>query len=262
MRRWLYLLYGLGAYASFLTSAAYAFLMIGGYLPGSPFRAATADSALRAWLANAGLVVLFGVQHSVMARPWFKRRWTRLVPQVVERSTYVLVSSVALVLLVALWQPAGFTLWDVQSPALRALLLALSAAGWLMVVGSSFLINHFDLFGLRQVWNHFRGVPSEPLPFEIPGMYRWVRHPLYVGWLVAFWSTPTMTVSHLLFAGGLTLYILAAIRWEEADLVAHFGEQYAAYRRRVPMLIPWPPAKESNAGCVPSAALRETIGKV
>jgi methanethiol S-methyltransferase len=246
MPRLLALIYGVLAYFAFLAAAAYAFLQLGGYLPGSPFRAATRETSLAAWVVNAVLLVLFAVQHSVMARPWFKRQWTQLVPQVIERSTYVFVSSAALVLLVALWQPVGGVLWQIESPAARAVVLAISAVGWLIVVGSSFLINHFDLFGLRQVWLYYRGIPYTPLPFAVPGVYRWVRHPLYIGWLTAFWATPTMSVSHLLFAAGITAYILAAIRWEEADLVAHFGEQYAAYRRRVPMLLPWPPTKPTN----------------
>jgi protein-S-isoprenylcysteine O-methyltransferase Ste14 len=247
MSRLLVLLYGLGCYAAFQASALYAFLLLGGYLSGSPFRAATTTVSTLAWLINASLLAMFAVQHSVMARPWFKRWWTQFVPPVIERSTYVLISSVALVALVGLWQPVGYTLWEIQSPTLRAVVLAISAAGWLIVVGSSFLINHFDLFGLRQVWLYYQGKAYEPLPFAVPGVYRWVRHPLYVGWLTAFWATPTLTTTHLLFAAGLTAYILAAIRWEEADLVAHFGEQYTAYRRRVPMLIPWFPTKESNA---------------
>ena len=184
------------------------------------------------------LIALFSVQHSVMARPGFKQWWTRFVPQPVERSTYVLFSCVAMIALMALWRPIGGTVWQVTDPVGQALLAALFVFGWLMVPAVSFLINHFDLFGTRQVWLHLRGRAYEPLPFRTPIVYGVVRHPLYVGWMIAFWATPTMTATHLVFAVLMTVYILIAIPLEERDLLAHFGEKYAQYRRSVGGLLP------------------------
>jgi protein-S-isoprenylcysteine O-methyltransferase Ste14 len=186
---------------------------------------------------NLLLLSVFAAQHSIMARPWFKRWWTRLVPETAERSTYVLCSSLALIALFLFWQPMGGVVWDLQHPVARAAAQAVFVAGWLTVLVSTFLLDHFDLFGLRQAWLHFRGRPYAPLPFRTPGPYRIVRHPLYVGWLLAFWATPTMTFAHLLFALVTTAYILVAIRWEERDLVAAHPE-YALHRERVPMLVP------------------------
>jgi protein-S-isoprenylcysteine O-methyltransferase Ste14 len=260
MLRLFALIYGVVGYGAFLASSLYAFLALGGYLPGSPFRGERAFSWVNL-LIDAGLLGIFAAQHSVMARPWFKRWWTQFVPQPIERSTYVLFSAAALVLLVAMWQPVGGVIWEVQSPVARGVLLAISAGGWMIVVASSWMINHFDLFGLRQVWLYYQGKPYTSLPFTTPAAYAWVRHPIYIGWLTAFWATPTMTIAHFVFAAGTTVYILAAIRWEEADLLEYFGEHYAKYRRCVPMLFPWPPAKEVNEGCVPSDSLRKTIGK-
>ena len=172
-----------------------------------------------------------------MARPWFKKAWTKIVPQVVERSTYVLFSSVALLLLFALWQPMGGVIWNVENASARAILYAIYGIGLVTVLVATFLINHFDLFGLRQVWLNLIGRPYESLPFKTPGLYRYVRHPLYVGWLLSFWATPTMTVAHLVFAVATSLYIFVAIQFEENDLVqAH--REYAEYRERVPMLVP------------------------
>jgi len=230
--------YGVLAYALFLVTALYAIGFIGGFLvpttldgtPRMPFWPALAIDAL--------LLGLFAVQHSVMARPAFKRWWTRIVPEPIERSTYVLLSSVALLLLFALWQPIGGIVWDVEDMNGRVVLYALYAFGWALVFATTFLINHFDLFGLRQVWLHLRGRPYTHLRFVTPGPYRMVRHPLYVGWLFAFWATPTMTVAHLVFALATTAYILIAIQFEERDLVAAHGDDYRLYRARVPMLVP------------------------
>jgi protein-S-isoprenylcysteine O-methyltransferase Ste14 len=197
-----------------------------------------------ALLIDLGLMALFALQHSGMARPAFKRWLTRYVPEPMERSTYVLLSSLALILLFACWQPLGGVVWHLEGTLARSATYVLFGAGWLLVLVTTFLINHFDLFGLRQSWLYFRGVPYTPLPFVVPGPYRLVRHPLYVGWLTAFWATPTMTASHLVFAVVITAYILVAIVFEERDLIAAHPE-YAEYRRRVPMLVPGlPPLAE------------------
>ena len=172
-----------------------------------------------------------------MARPWFKHWITRFIPPPAERSTYVLLSCLVMGALFVAWQPLGGVVWDVQSPLARGVLQAVYGAGWVLVLLSTFVINHFDLFGVRQAWLHFRGRACPQLPFATPGLYRMVRHPLYVGWLTVFWAAPTMTAAHLLFAAVTSLYILAAIRWEERDLIALHPE-YAAHRERVPMLVP------------------------
>ncbi len=238
--RWFALGYGLLCYGAFFATFLYAIGFIGGFLTPT-----TLDGPLTGplWLAiaiNTGLVLLFGVQHSVMARPWFKKAWVRVVPEHLERSTYVLLSSVALIAMFILWRPMGGVVWSIEHPIARGILYAILGAGFLLVLVTTFLINHFDLFGLRQTWLHFRGRGYTHLDFATPGVYRFVRHPLYVGWLMSFWATPTMTAAHLLFAALSTAYILAAIRWEERDLLDHHGESYALYRQRVPMLVPTP----------------------
>ena len=192
---------------------------------------------LQALAINAALLGLFAVQHSVMARQWFKSAWTRILPAPVERSTYVLFSSAALLLLFSKWQPMGGVVWNVGSHSGRLALYALFAAGWLTVLAATFLIDHFDLFGLRQVWLYLLGRPYTSPGFRTPGPYRLVRHPLYVGWLLVFWSTAVMTWAHLIFAIATTAYILIAIQLEERDLV-RLHEEYGEYRRRVPMLLP------------------------
>ncbi len=231
------LLYGVLSYAFCLGVMVYTCGFVGNLGTPTALDGPLEGSFLQALVVNLGLLVLFALQHSVMARPAFKRWWTRFVPQPMERSTYVLFSSLALVLLFWQWRPMGGVVWDVEQPIARAVAYALYAAGWLIVQMSTFLINHFDLFGLRQVWLYFLGRPDTPLAFKTPGPYRLVRHPLYVGWLIVFWATPTMTVAHLVFATGITAYILVAIVFEEHDLVAAHPE-YGEYRRRVPMLLP------------------------
>jgi protein-S-isoprenylcysteine O-methyltransferase Ste14 len=190
-----------------------------------------------ALVINAVLLGIFGLQHSIMARQGFKRVWTKLVPEPVERSTYVLFTSLALILLFWQWRPIPTLVWDVQSPPGRYVLWGLFGLGWLLVLLSTFLINHFDLFGLRQVWRHLRGRDAAPVGFREPFLYRLVRHPLYVGFIVAFWAIPGMTVGHLEFALVATAYILVAVRFEEHDL-ARVHPEYAGYRQRVPMLVP------------------------
>jgi protein-S-isoprenylcysteine O-methyltransferase Ste14 len=235
--RWLVLLYGVASYVLFLGVFLYAVGFIVGFgtpttLDGTPTMAWPAALAI-----NVGLLGLFALQHSGMARPAFKHWLTRLIPTAAERSTYVLASNVALIALFSLWQPLGGTIWNVTDPIARGVIYGLAAFGWLTVLVTTFLLNHFELFGLRQVWLNFIGMPYTHLPFKTPGPYAWVRHPLYIGWLTAFWATPTMTVAHLLFAVGTTVYILMAIRWEERDLCDALPE-YSEYRRHVPMLIP------------------------
>ena len=246
-------LFGLASYAIFFATFLYAIGFAGNVLTPTTLDALPGPNTLplgAALLVNLGLLSLFAVQHSVMARPWFKRAWTRLIPVPAERSAYVLLSSVALMVLFWLWQPMGGVVWHVDHPIAKGALLALMGFGWLLVLYSTFLINHFDLFGLRQVWLCLMQRPYTDLPFATPWLYRVVRHPLYVGWFIAFWATPTMTAAHLCFALTTSIYILMAIRWEERDLIAHHGERYAEYRRRVPMMVPAIPARTVKAEVV------------
>ena len=237
-KRILFFGYGVFCYLIFLGTFLYAIAFIGNF--GVPTTLdGPANGPLGISLAiDVGLLTLFAVQHSVMARKWFKAWWTRIVPRPVERATYVLFSSVALILLFALWRPLGGVVWSVEDPVGRIVLRSLFAFGWGLILYSTFLINHFDLFGLRQVWRNLLGQPESALRFTTPGPYRLVRHPLYVGWLFAFWMTPAMTFAHLLFSIATTAYILLAIQFEERDLVREFGDTYEDYRRNVPMLIP------------------------
>ena len=238
MKRTLILVYGVVSYAVFFATFCYAIGFVTNLVVPKSMDAVPTDPAGKALLINLGLLGLFAVQHSVMARPAFKRWWTRIVPVPAERSTYTLLSSLALILLFWQWRPMGPVIWDVQQPAIRYVVLTLGFGGWLLVLVSTFLINHFDLFGLRQVWLHFRGRPYTSLKFATPGPYRLVRHPLYVGWFIAFWATPTMTAAHLVFALATAAYILIAIQLEERDLVTYHGSDYVEYRKRVPMLVP------------------------
>ena len=230
--------YGVVAYMVFFGTFLYAVGFVGNFIVPKSMDSAPEGPLGYALLVNMALLGMFALQHSVMARPAFKRWWTRIVPQPAERSTYVLFSSAALILLFWLWQPLGGVIWHVQEPISRGILLSLFAFGWLLVLVSTFLINHFDLFGLRQVYLYLRGKEYTPVNFRMPGPYKYVRHPLYVGWLFAFWATPTMTVTHLVFALATTAYILLAIQLEERDLLAAHGEAYVVYRRQVPMLFP------------------------
>lgn len=240
MRKVAFFIYGLAAHGLFLAVYAWMAAFVGNLgfdlLPtiDGPPRGPVGLSLL----INAALIALFGVQHSVMARPTFKRWWTKLVPEPIERSTYVFLSCAAMMLLMWQWRPLGGVVWDVAYPPARWALFGLLAFGWLMVPAVSLLINHFDLFGTRQVWLHLRGQLYTHLPLRAPLIYRYLRHPLYVGWLFAFWATPTMTVAHLVFAVLMTAYILIAIPLEERNLIEQFGDDYAAYRRRVGGLFP------------------------
>ncbi len=237
MKRFAVLAYGLFSYAVFFATFLYSIGFIGNVIVPKSIDSIPTTTLGSALLINLALLAVFAVQHSLMARPFFKRRWTRIVHPAAERSTYVLFSSLALALLFAFWQPMGGIIWAFENSALVALAYAAYAFGWLLVLFSTCAINHFDLFGLRQSWAFFRGREPEPLRFVQPWIYRVVRHPLYVGWLFVFWATPTMTVAHLVFALATSAYILVAIQFEERDLAAAHPE-YAAYKRRVPMLVP------------------------
>jgi protein-S-isoprenylcysteine O-methyltransferase Ste14 len=239
LKRLAFAVYGVACYAVFLITFLYAIGFIGNLLTPTALDGASRQPFGIALAIDAGLLMLFAVQHSVMARPWFKERWTRLVPKPIERSTYVLFSSVALIVMFWQWQPIGGVVWTVSNPDGRLLLYALFGFGWGLVLVATFLINHFDLFGLRQVWLYLVGRQYSSLSFRTPGPYRFIRHPLYVGWFFAFWMTPTMTMAHLVFALATTSYILLAIQFEERDLVRFHGQQYEEYRHHVPMLVPF-----------------------
>jgi len=245
-----YLLYGLVCYLIFFATFLYAIGFVGNWWQafgwtGELFRSMDVGgpraSLGQAMLIDALLLGLFAVQHSVMARAGFKRIWTRIVPQPVERSTYVLAASLCLALLFWQWRPIGTTvIWNASGGPLEAVLIGLSLVGFLIVTLATYLIDHFELFGLSQVWAAFRGLNARPLEFRTPLLYRAVRHPIYFGFIIAFWATPIMTLGHLVFAAATTAYMLIAIQFEERDLVHSYGDVYRAYRRRVRMLLPLP----------------------
>ncbi len=230
--------YGLAAYLVFLGTILYAIAFVGGFAVPRQLDGPLEGSISAAIGINCLLLAIFAVQHSVMARRWFKERWTRVIHPAIERSTFVLAASLALLLLFWQWRPIGIEIWSVGNPVGQAALWTVFAIGWATVFVVTFLINHFDLFGLRQVTFELLGRPYAPVSFVTPLPYRYIRHPLYFGFLLAFWSTPHMTLAHLLFASATTAYIVLAIQFEERDLVAEHGKTYAEYRRQVPMLIP------------------------
>lgn len=240
MSRLAFLGYGLVAYVLFLGGFLYACGFMANVVVPRGIDAEATTSFGTAMLVNTLLIGLFGLHHSVAARPTFKRWWTQFVPPPIERSTYVFVASLLWILLLWQWQPMPQRIWTIEHPVGRNAMWVLFALGWAAVPLVSFLIDHFDLFGLRQVWLHFRGKECKPAPFVMPAVYRIVRHPLMWGWLVAFWATPDMTAGHLLFAATNTVYILIAIRLEERNLADFHGESYARYREQVPMLLPFP----------------------
>ncbi len=237
MAKLLAVLYGVIAYVVFLASFLYAICFVGNFLVPKTIDTGPQSDFATALIVDVVLLGLFAVQHSVMARPAFKRWWTRIVPPTVERSTYVLISSLLLFLLYWQWRQMPALVWD-SSGALRAVLLALFWIGWAIVLVSTFMINHFDLFGLRQVFLA-QGAAYQHPPFTTRGFYAFVRHPIMVGFIIAFWAAPTMTVGHLVFTIATTAYILIALQLEERDLLTFLGDAYRDYRKRVPMLIPW-----------------------
>ena len=239
MKRYAVLIYGVGCYVMFLGVFAYSIGFLGNVGFTRTLDSEPHSTWPRAVATNCLLLSIFAIQHSGMARPAFKKSWTQFVPQAIERSTYVLFSNIAMIILFWLWEPIGGIVWKVESPEWRGAIFSMYALGWITILYSTFLLNHFELFGLRQVWLHFTGRRYRPLKFDEPSLYRFVRHPLYLGWLMVFWFAPTMTIAHLLFALLCTSYILLAIQLEESDLTDALPE-YSEYRVRVPMLIPLP----------------------
>ena len=230
--------YGLFCYAVFLASFLYAIGFIGDLVVPKTIDSIPSSNMPEALAVNLVLLGLFAVQHSVMARQGFKAVWTRIVPRALERSTYVLISSLLLGLICWKWQAIPTVVWNISSPVFKTLLLALFALGWLILLLSTFMINHFDLFGLRQVYLRLRGLDYTPLSFTERALYKFVRHPIYLGFVIAFWATPHMSVGHLIFSIATTGYIFIGIFLEERDLMKYHGVDYGAYRARVPMLLP------------------------
>jgi protein-S-isoprenylcysteine O-methyltransferase Ste14 len=233
------LIYGLLSYAFFFVTFLYALCFVENFVVPKTIDSGVAPPVTEAVIVNMLLMSLFAIQHSVMARRQFKEWWTKFVPKSVERSTYVLFATLALALLCWQWRPMPAVVWRVENPNLANLLVSLSLAGWLIVLTSTFLINHFELFGLHQVANNLTGRPMPSQSFRTPLLYQFVRHPIYLGFIIAFWAAPVMTVGHLLFAAVTTAYIVVGILLEERDLVAMFGDDYRRYRQRVSMLVPW-----------------------
>jgi len=232
-------LYGVAAYLVFFVTILYAIGFVTGLVVPKTIDTGAITPAFEAVIIDLLLMTLFAVQHSVMARQGFKAWWTQFVPKPVERSTYVLFASLSLLLLFWQWRPLPSVIWDAANPDLAVTLITLSFLGWVLVFTSTFIINHFELFGLHQVTNHLVGKQAEPPRFKTPLLYKFIRHPIYLGFIIAFWAAPTMTAGHLLFAAVTTAYIFVGIALEERDLVDLFGDEYRQYKQRVSMLIPW-----------------------
>ena len=254
MKRFAFLVYSLAVYTCFLGVFLYAIGFVGNFRLGVWHQVVWVPKSMdlggegaplgRALLVDALLLAVFAVQHSGMARRSFKEKWTKVVPAPIERSTYVLFTSGALALLFAFWRPIGAPVWAIEDQGVHTALVLTSLLGWLTVLAGTFHINHFELFGLTQAYSALLGREPPAHRFVTPGLYRFVRHPIYLGFLIAFWSTPVMTVGHLVFAIATTVYILVAIQLEERDLVRDYGRAYERYRRQVPMLAPLPKRPE------------------
>ena len=252
--------YGMGAYALFLISILYAVGFVGNFIVPKSIDSGLVGPFGQSMMIDIILLGAFAIQHSVMARPMFKRWWTRIVPASIERSTYVLFASTILLVLYWKWQPMPDRIWTVQNPAGAMLLQTISLLGWALVVASTFMISHFELFGLKQVFLHWRGATPAAPQFRQPFFYKMVRHPLYSGFFLAFWATPIMTGGHLLFAIATTGYILIGIQLEEHDLVAMFGDKYRRYRDQVSMLLPLPRRKSTEPD-EPARALKRDLDR-
>jgi len=237
--RFIAFLYGIAAYLVFFVTILYAIGFVMGLVVPKTIDTGTDTPVAEAVIINLLLMTLFAVQHSVMARQQFKAWWTQYVPKPVERSTYVLFASLSLLLLFWQWRPLPTVIWDVANPDLAVTIVTLSLVGWVLVFTSTFIINHFELFGLHQVTNHLIGKEAAPVRFKTPLLYKFVRHPIYLGFIIAFWAAPVMTAGHLLFAAVTTAYIFVGIALEERDLIDLFGDEYRQYKQRVSMLIPW-----------------------
>jgi protein-S-isoprenylcysteine O-methyltransferase Ste14 len=261
MKRYLYFIYGVTGHVAFLLLYAYLAGFLGNILVPKTIDSGPYGPIGESVVIDLLLLVAFSLQHSVMARPWFKALWTRIVPEPIERSTYVWISNFLVALLIWQWRPIDAVMWDVKWPVGRIALTSLFVGGLLLVPFATFMLDHFDLFGTRQVWLHLRAKAYRSIPFRVPFLYRSVRHPLYVGWMASFWASPTMTVGHLLFAITLTAYMLIAVRFEERDLVEFHGERYAAYRRQVPGFIPRLGRRGAPTAERPSEELAESAAR-
>ena len=232
-------LYGIIAYLIFAVVIVYSLGFVTGLVVPKTIDSGSAGPLVESIVVNIVLMTIFALQHSIMARPQFKKWWTKIVPKSVERSTYVLLASLALALVFWQWRPIPGVVWEVKEPTIAAFLLYLGVFGWVLVFLSTFMINHFELFGLHQVANNLAGKPMPPMKFATPMLYNVVRHPIYLGFIIFVWATPVMTAGHLLFAAVVTAYIFVGIALEEHDLIAVFGDEYRRYRQRVAMIVPF-----------------------
>ena len=248
MKKFLFLLYGVVTYVIFFGTFCYALGFVTELFVPKHISSPALVQVKWPWLLNAALLGIFAIQHSVMARPGFKQWWTKFVPEPIERTTYVLITCILLIAMFYLWQPVGGEIWNVQDPVLSSILIGISLIGGVIVLISTFIINHFDLFGLRQVWLQFRGKPYTDVKFVKRSFYKYIRHPLLFGFLVLFWFTPYMTVAHLVFALLTTGYIFVALIFEERDLLHAHGEDYRKYQQDVPQIIPFTKRKSKDHG--------------